>query len=114
VTGWREANLGRGTIDLSTSCRLPLTDKGEHPETEAEIGKPKPPRNYDSPYGMAVVKDIGDLQDIHPSEQQDVAIRFALLALAKTYGRKIWALRGPAFKAWLGRRQPSSCVLINW
>ena len=38
--------------------------------------------------GMAVTIDIGDADDIHPKNKQDVGLRLALNALAKTYGQK--------------------------
>lgn len=39
--------------------------------------------------GMAITMDIGDHQDIHPKNKQDVGHRLALWALAKVYGEKI-------------------------
>jgi len=37
--------------------------------------------------GMAVTTDIATIEDIHPTNKQDVGRRLALWALAKTYGR---------------------------
>lgn len=37
--------------------------------------------------GMAVTTDIGNVQDIHPRNKQDVGKRLALWALAKNYGK---------------------------
>ena len=37
--------------------------------------------------GMASTTDIGDVNDIHPTNKQDVGSRLARWALAKTYGR---------------------------
>ena len=39
--------------------------------------------------GMAVTIDIGDANDIHPKNKQEVARRLALLALRRTYGRPV-------------------------
>ena len=39
--------------------------------------------------GMAVTLDIGNSQNIHPSDKQDVGARLARWALAKTYGKKL-------------------------
>ncbi len=47
--------------------------------------------------GMAVAIDIGEAGDIHPRNKQDVGLRLALIALAKTYGRRI-ACSGPMFR----------------
>jgi sialate O-acetylesterase len=49
--------------------------------------------------GMAVTTDIGDLNDIHPTNKQDVGKRLALWALAKTYGRTDLVCSGPLYKS---------------
>lgn len=49
--------------------------------------------------GMIVIHDVGNLNDIHPKNKQEVGRRLALLALAKTYGQKNLVCAGPAFKA---------------
>jgi sialate O-acetylesterase len=48
---------------------------------------------------MAVTTDIGDLNDIHPANKQDVGKRLALWALAKTYGRTDLVYSGPLYKS---------------
>ncbi len=48
--------------------------------------------------GMAVIIDIGDADNIHPKNKQDVGKRLALWALAKTYGRKL-VYSGPLYKS---------------
>ncbi len=49
--------------------------------------------------GMAVTVDIGDLDDIHPANKQDVGKRLALWALAQTYGRDDLVYSGPLFRS---------------
>ena len=45
--------------------------------------------------GMAVIIDIGEANDIHPRNKQDVGKRLALWALANTYGQKDLVYSGP-------------------
>ncbi|MDE6448802.1 MAG: 9-O-acetylesterase, partial [Muribaculaceae bacterium] len=50
------------------------------------------------PYtGMAVTIDIGEADDIHPKNKQEVARRLSLIALARDYGRKV-GYRAPAYR----------------
>ncbi|WP_108424473.1 sialate O-acetylesterase [Flagellimonas amoyensis] len=49
--------------------------------------------------GMAVTNDIGNLDDIHPRNKQEVGHRLALWALAKTYGIKGIPFSGPVYKS---------------
>jgi sialate O-acetylesterase len=46
---------------------------------------------------MAVAIDIGDPNDIHPRNKQEVARRLSLLALARTYGKADIEASGPTF-----------------
>lgn len=48
--------------------------------------------------GIAVAIDIGEANDIHPKNKQEVGRRLALDALAQTYGVKV-AYSGPVYKA---------------
>jgi sialate O-acetylesterase len=48
--------------------------------------------------GMAVTVDIGEANDIHPKNKQDVGKRLALWALGTTYGREI-VYSGPIYKS---------------
>jgi sialate O-acetylesterase len=48
--------------------------------------------------GMAVLKDVGDRRDIHPTNKHDAGKRLALWALARTYGRDIAVYSGPLYK----------------
>jgi sialate O-acetylesterase len=47
--------------------------------------------------GMAVTIDIGDAQDVHPRNKQDVGFRLALPALVLTYGENL-VYSGPIFQ----------------
>ncbi len=46
--------------------------------------------------GMAVITDVGDKDDIHPTKKEPVGARLALLARKITYGEKITA-QGPTY-----------------
>ncbi len=48
--------------------------------------------------GMVVISDIGDINDIHPKNKQDVGYRLAQWALAKTYVKKSIAYSGPVYR----------------
>ena len=48
--------------------------------------------------GMAVTNDIGDPENIHPKNKQDVGKRLALWAIAKNYGKEI-TCSGPLYKS---------------
>jgi sialate O-acetylesterase len=49
--------------------------------------------------GMAVTTDIGNLNDIHPKNKQDVGLRLALWALAKDYGKSDLVYSGPLYES---------------
>ena len=49
--------------------------------------------------GMAVTMDIGNIDDIHPKNKQDVGRWLALWALAKTYGREEIVYSGPVYRS---------------
>jgi sialate O-acetylesterase len=48
--------------------------------------------------GEAVTIDIGEADDVHPKNKQDVGYRLALNALAKTYGKQV-EYSGPEYKS---------------
>jgi sialate O-acetylesterase len=48
--------------------------------------------------GMAVITDIGNVNDIHPRNKQEAGRRLALIALAKDYGRADLVYSGPAYR----------------
>jgi len=49
--------------------------------------------------GMVVTTDIGDPNNIHPKNKQEVGRRLSLWALAKTYGKKDIVYSGPIYKS---------------
>lgn len=49
--------------------------------------------------GMAVTTDIGDINDIHPTDKAIVANRLFLWAMANDYGRKNTVCSGPIYKS---------------
>lgn len=49
--------------------------------------------------GMAITMDIGEENDIHPSNKQDVGLRLARLALYNDYGIKDLIPSGPLYKS---------------
>jgi len=48
--------------------------------------------------GMAVAIDVGETDDIHPKNKQDVGLRLAFNALHQTYGKKDVLPCGPMFR----------------
>jgi len=48
--------------------------------------------------GMAVIIDIGEADNIHPKNKQDVGKRLALWALARSYGKEL-VYSGPIYKS---------------
>ena len=48
---------------------------------------------------MAVITDIGNVNDIHPRNKEEVGRRLSLWALAKTYGVDGLEYSGPVYKS---------------
>jgi len=49
--------------------------------------------------GMAVTMDIGNVDDIHPTNKAEVGRRLSLWALARTYGRSDIVYSGPLYRS---------------
>lgn len=97
IADWRH-RWGRGDFPFYYVQIAPYRygeDKGEAAELrEAQLMTLGVPNT-----GMVVTMDIGNPDDIHPSNKQEVGRRLSLWALAKTYGRENLVYSGPVFKA---------------
>ncbi len=49
--------------------------------------------------GQAVITDVGEGDNLHPRNKQDVGLRLAFIALNKTYGMDNFVYSGPVFKS---------------
>ncbi len=98
LAGWRQL-WGEGDFPFYFVQIAPY-NYGGNPQTEAELWEAQASAANTIPNaGMAVVNDVGNLNDIHPKNKQDVGHRLAMLALAKTYGQKNLVYSGPTFKS---------------
>ena len=98
VSGWRQL-WGEGNFPFYFVQIAPYTYGGS-PQKEARLWEAQTVAANTIPNaGMAVINDIGNLKNIHPTDKQDVGHRLALLALAKTYGHKNLVYSGPTFKS---------------
>lgn len=99
LIGWRKAweqpNLPYYYVQIA-----PYQYGNENPsalaefwETQAEIEK------QIEHTGMVVINDIADLQDIHPTNKQDVGKRLAHMALKRTYGHDDLIDSGPRYES---------------
>ncbi|MFM9994472.1 MAG: family 16 glycoside hydrolase [Phycisphaerales bacterium] len=96
---WRGQTLGEGPVAPFYFVQIaPFRYGGDNGETaalrEAQAAALRLPDT-----GMVVTTDIGNPQDIHPVNKQDVGRRLALLALSKTYGKTDVESSGPMFKS---------------
>jgi len=98
IAGWRQL-WGLGDFSFYFVQIAPY-NYGGNPEKEAVLWEAQAVASQVMPNtGMAVINDIGDLKDIHPTNKQEVGRRLALWALAKTYGQEKLVYSGPTFKA---------------
>ncbi len=97
IGGWRQM-WGEGEFPFYFVQIAPYT-YGFSPEVIGEFWEAQAAAQAVPNVGMAVINDISDLKDIHPTNKQDVGRRLALWALAKTYGQAKLVYSGPVFKA---------------
>ncbi|MFT5142172.1 MAG: sialate O-acetylesterase [Rhodothermales bacterium] len=60
--------------------------------------------------GQAVITDIGEATDIHPTNKQDVGLRLSLAARHFAYGQEV-VYAGPTYR---GHRQDGSSIVIDY
>ena len=101
VNGWRKAFQNK---DLAFYWVQLANFRKENPNPEGGDGwarvREAQMQALDIPgTGMAVITDIGEANDIHPKNKQDVGKRLAQWALHQTYNKKNLVPSGPLFKS---------------
>lgn len=102
ITSWRDA-WGQGDFpfyfvqlpNFGTPWTAPVEDGGWPIIREVYLNTAKEVPNT----GMAITIDIGEADDIHPRNKQDVGDRLGRLALHNTYGIKETVWTGPVYKS---------------
>jgi len=97
INGWR-AVWGQGDFPFYYVQLAPFRYQ-EDPREVAKIWEAQLKTLSVANTGMAVTVDIGNVQNVHPKNKQDVGKRLALWALAKDYGRKGLVYSGPLYKS---------------
>jgi len=99
IENWRK-DWGQGDFPFYFVQLAPFTRVSKGPVEsnwaelrEAQLMTLKLPKT-----GMAVITDLGDEYDIHPTPKRPVGERLALIARANVYGEKI-EYSGPAYKS---------------
>ncbi|MFA6135005.1 MAG: sialate O-acetylesterase [Phycisphaerae bacterium] len=95
-TDWDEGDFSFGIVQLPNyqEIRKKPTDTNWARLREAQFQASRSVNNA----GLAVTIDVGEADNIHPSDKVSVAHRLALWALARTYGKDV-VYSGPIFKS---------------
>ncbi len=101
IRGWRSVWNQKSNRDFPFLYvqLAPFNYRGRPPHLLAEMWEAQLATLKEPNTGMAFTLDIGNVNDIHPKNKQDVGKRLALWALAKTYGRDMLVCSGPIFNA---------------
>jgi sialate O-acetylesterase len=99
ITDWR-TRWGIGNFPFYFVQLANFTKAAEQPVASdwAELREAQAKAQSLPNTGMAVIIDIGNADNIHPKNKQEVGRRLALIALAKTYGEKT-GYSGPVFQS---------------
>ncbi|HAT73190.1 MAG TPA: hypothetical protein DCS63_10280 [Elusimicrobia bacterium] len=93
---WAQPRLPFYFVQLASYQPLDMNDLNKSAWAELRDAQRQALRLPDT--GMAVATDIGDANDIHPRNKQEVGRRLALHALKDQYGKKITA-SGPVYRS---------------
>lgn len=97
LTGWRE-KWGLGDFPFYYVQIAPYHYGEEDPTILARFWEAQATSQEIPHTGMIVINDIGDPNNIHPQNKQEVGRRLALLALKNDYGKPETVASGPVFR----------------
>lgn len=97
IGDWRK-HWGRGDFPFYFVQLAPFRYRNLDPRMCAELWEAQLKTLAVPETGMAVTVDIGNVDDIHPRNKQEVGRRLALWALAKTYGKDL-VYSGPLYES---------------
>ena len=92
---WKQGNFPFYYVQLSSW--IASSGDSNHGSSWAELREAQTRTLKLPETGMAITIDIGETNDIHPKNKQDVGKRLAAIALHQTY-RKANPFKGPSFK----------------
>jgi sialate O-acetylesterase len=99
IADWRK-HWGQGDFPFYFVQLAPFRYRNLDPRMCAELWEAQRLTLKNVPQtGMAVTTDIGNVEDIHPKNKQDVGLRLAHWALANTYGREGIVYSGPLYES---------------
>ncbi len=108
IESWRTAFGGSGEQSFYFVQLAPYRAWDAGPEWLAELWEAQAAVQVVPRTGMAVINDVGELDDIHPRDKRTVGERLALWALAKDYGQDL-LYSGPVLAA--AQRDGAAAVL---
>ncbi len=91
---WKEGNFPFYFVQIA-----PYQYDGDSTEAAALRDAQRRTLTHSTNTGMAVTLDIGERDNIHPANKQDVGLRLAAWALAKTYGQTAVVYSGPLYQS---------------